>query len=72
MTIHTTLNIAGMSCGSCVRHVSAALSAVPGVSSVSVQLRAGTAQVQHSDATALPALIAALAGAGYPARARDG
>lgn len=66
---NTTLNVAGMSCGACVRHVSAALSAVPGVSKVNVQLRAGIVEVQHRDDTALPALLEAVQDAGYDARA---
>jgi copper chaperone len=62
---NTILHVDGMSCGSCVRHVSAALSAVPGVSKVDVTLRTGTVAVQHSETTALPALLEAIEDAGY-------
>ena len=61
-----TLRIDGMHCGSCVRRVSQALSAMPGV--VVNEVRVGAARLT---ATAEPApvesAIAALAKAGYAA-----
>lgn len=68
-TRETTLNVTGMSCGSCVRHVDEALRELEGVTDVAVELRAGRVRVQH-DAVAAPAesLITALAESGYPAR----
>jgi copper chaperone CopZ len=65
---NTTLNVTGMTCGGCVRHVSSALAALPGVSKVKVQLRAGIVEVQHGDETTLPALIGAVQDAGYDAQ----
>lgn len=68
-TLHTTsLQVEGMTCGSCVRHVERALRALPGVHAVDVRLRERVALVRH-DATATPAveLSAALAAEGYPA-----
>lgn len=64
----TTLQVEGMTCGSCVRHVESALRALPGVHSVDVRLRESVALVRH-DPTATPAaeLSAALAVEGYPA-----
>jgi copper chaperone len=61
----TILNVTGMSCGSCVRHVTAALKAVPGVSEVNVQLRAGTVEVRHEDSASVSALAEAVREAGY-------
>lgn len=41
----TKLKISGMTCGNCVKHVTQALQAVPGVERVSVDLESGTAEV---------------------------
>jgi copper chaperone len=69
-TLRTThLHVEGMTCGSCVRHVTAALRSLPGVASADVRLREGAAHVRHDPAQAtVPALLAALATAGYPGR----
>ena len=59
------LAIGGMTCGSCANAVHRALSRVPGVISVEVDLAAGRALVQGS---ARPKdLLAAVEGAGYRA-----
>jgi copper chaperone len=68
---NTVLNVLGMSCGSCVRHVTAALAAVPGVSKVDVQLRSGTAVIQHDAEATTAQLIEALRETGYESSARD-
>lgn len=60
------LRVEGMSCASCVRHVSAALAPVAGVAEVAVDLDSGRVRVS-GDADA-QALLAALQGAGYPAK----
>ena len=62
----TTLKITGMTCQNCVRHVTQALEAVPGVSDARVDLGAGTAEVE-GDAP-LESLVAALAEEGYTAQ----
>jgi copper chaperone CopZ len=67
---NTVLNVASMSCGSCVRHVTSALAAVPGVSQVNVQLRSGIVEVQHRETAGPQELVEALAGAGYEASLR--
>ena len=67
----TILTVTGMSCGSCVRHVTSALGAVPGVTKVTVQLRTGQADVQHGDEASVDALISAVREAGYKAAARQ-
>lgn len=62
------LDIEGMSCAACVRHVERALRAVPGVASVSVNLASESAQISSQGDVALGDLAAALRGAGYALR----
>ena len=67
-TSRVTLNIASMSCASCVGRVDKALADVPGVLSVSVNLAAETATVEYLEgAVSLGDLMAASAAIGYPA-----
>ncbi len=61
-----TLKIDGMHCGSCVRRVSQALAATPGVTVKEV--RVGAARVLADEATTADAAIAAIAKAGYAAQ----
>ncbi|ETX28955.1 heavy metal translocating P-type ATPase, partial [Roseivivax isoporae] len=64
-----TLDLASMSCASCVGRVERALKAVPGVLSAEVNLATGRAEVMVIDGTVTPqALAAAARGAGYPAK----
>ncbi|WP_341898839.1 heavy metal translocating P-type ATPase [Ferrovibrio terrae] len=66
------LQIAGMSCASCVGRVEKALAAVPGVSRASVNLAGESAEVSvPRDAVDPAALIAAVRKAGYEARPFD-
>lgn len=67
----TILEVQGMTCPSCVRHVSSALTELEGVGKVDVKLREGIVTVQH-DATQAPInqLIDALADAGYVSKQR--
>ncbi len=60
------LQVAGMTCASCVGRVERALLAVPGVTAASVNLATGTATLQAPQSLALAA-IAALTAAGYEA-----
>jgi len=62
------LKVDGMTCGSCVKAATRALSAVPGVDSVDVRLADGAATV-HGDQVAgqVRAMLAALSAAGYDA-----
>ncbi len=63
-----TLNVGSMSCASCVGRVDRALSAVPGVTGVNVNLAAETATVSYLEGMTGPAALAAAAtAAGYPA-----
>ena len=67
-TGRVTLNIASMSCASCVGRVDKALADVPGVLSVTVNLAAETAAVEYLEGVVTPAdLMSASAAIGYPA-----
>jgi copper chaperone len=61
-----TLNIHGMSCGSCVRHVEGALKSVPGVANVAVDLKAGSAIVTGTGLV-MEKLLSAIEAEGYSA-----
>lgn len=65
----TMLEIEGMTCGSCVRHVDKALRSQTGVVAVTVALREGTADVvYHQDETSPAALKSVVERAGYVVR----
>jgi copper chaperone CopZ len=66
MKAQVTLNIQGMSCQMCVKHVTKALQGVPGVTDVVVSLDAATAMVTYDSGVAgMPEFKAAVAEAGY-------
>jgi copper chaperone len=61
-----TLPITSMTCGGCVRSVTAVLQALPGVASVQVTLEPGQAEVRFDAAQVTPAqLRAAVEDAGF-------
>lgn len=62
------LEVQGMSCGSCVKHVTQALQALTGVSGVEVDLPSGHVRVSGDFPQGSDAAIAALSTAGYPAQ----
>jgi copper chaperone len=62
----TRLSIPDMSCSHCKATVTTALTALPGVASVEIDLDARMAEVAGD--AALSSLLAALQAAGYPAR----
>lgn len=66
----TLLDVSGMSCGSCVRHVSGALRALPGVRNVAVELSNGEVRVEHEPDVSPAVLVDAVQDAGYEASAR--
>lgn len=69
----TVLEVADMTCGSCVAAVTKALQRVPGVHDVQVDLRGGIARVTADRASQqTAAFVAALAEAGYRAGAASG
>lgn len=63
----TQLNVQGMSCPSCVRHITAALQEIDGVETVDVRLREKTVKVTHRMPLDTSELTRALAEAGYEA-----
>lgn len=67
--METTLQITGMTCDACVRHVSLALAAVPGADTVSVDLASASARITGS--AEREALLAAVADSGYQARTQQ-
>ena len=65
-TIH--LEVQGMSCGGCVKNVTAALTRVPGVSTVDVDLQSGHVTVNGDLPQGGDPLVLASTAAGYPAK----
>lgn len=65
----TLLDVKGMTCQSCVRHVNEALTHVNGVQQVDVRLREGQVLVEHDPSVATVALVEALVEAGYASQA---
>lgn len=59
------LNIGGMTCANCVRHVTEALLEVPGVRSAEVDLSTGTARVESEREIPRTEFVTALDEAGY-------
>lgn len=62
------LEVQGMSCGSCVKHVTQALQALTGVSDVAVDLQPGHVRVSGEFLQSSDPLVSALTAAGYPAK----
>ncbi|MBO9540777.1 cation transporter [bacterium] len=62
-----SLKVSGMTCNNCVKHVTHALEAVPGVTAATVELESGVARIE-GDAS-LEALVAAVREEGYDAAA---
>lgn len=68
---NTILEVQGMTCPSCIRHISEALGEVDGVAQVDVKLRDGIVVVAHDAAQApIDRLIDAVRDAGYESQAR--
>jgi copper chaperone len=67
----TVLEVQGMTCPSCIRHVTAALDDLDGVEKIDVKMKDGLVVVQH-DASAAPVdrLVDALREAGYESQPR--
>ena len=62
----TVLNVEGMSCEHCVKAVTAAVSALEGIQSVTVDLKAGTVSVEHDPAKSpVEKIIAGIEDQGY-------
>jgi len=67
----TELAVGGMTCASCVAHVTRGLSRVPGVSAANVNLATERATVDHDASVDPSALVAAIERAGYTASAPE-
>ena len=63
--MQTTFSVAGMTCENCVRHVTDALLKIPGVSTVAVDLKAHSAELNAERDIPRSELAAALAAEGY-------
>jgi copper chaperone len=61
----TTLDINGMTCNGCVKHVTEALRGVPGVTAVEVSLADQRAKIAHDSPIDRAPLVAAVESAGY-------
>lgn len=71
-TTTVALDVHGMTCESCERHVAEALATVPGVSEVRVSLTSGTATaIWAIGVPDVQALVDAIRAAGYDAKAAD-
>jgi copper chaperone len=65
----TTIKIGGMSCDGCVKSITRALKAVPGVSSAEVSLERAEATIAFDpEKVAKPALVEAVEDAGFSAQ----
>jgi P-type Cu+ transporter len=66
----TNLQVSGMNCNNCARHVTEAIQTVPGVRSATVILDAGRASVRWNSGAGqnIPAVIEAVKKAGYTAK----
>jgi copper chaperone len=67
-TKQTIIDVDGMTCSSCVRHVEGALRDIAGIRAVEVQLQKGKVVVDHDDAAPLESMIEALGKAGFDSR----
>lgn len=65
----TILNVDGMTCSSCIRHVEGALRELEGVSATEVKIKDGKVRVEHDPSRAsVEQMIEALGEAGYESR----
>jgi copper chaperone len=68
-TNETILNVDGMTCSSCIRHVEGALRRLEGVGEIEVKVKDGKVRVQHDlERASVDELIQALGDAGYESR----
>ena len=65
----TNLEVLGMTCDNCVRHVEKALRGIDGVEAVDVSLVEARATVEHLDSVTTSELVASVEEEGYEARA---
>lgn len=66
----TVLVVPGMHCAGCMAKVERGLGAVPGVTAARVNLTARQVRIEHAPGLTIPALVDALAAAGFPSQPR--
>lgn len=59
------LTVKGMKCGGCAKNVENALKALPGISSVSVDLKTGKVKVDHEGKASVDQMKQKIKDAGY-------
>jgi copper chaperone len=65
----TILNVDGMTCSSCIRHVEAALRELGGIKKVEVRLEDGRVHIEHDPSrSTIDEMIVVLREAGYESR----
>jgi len=63
-----TFKVSGMTCGNCVKHVTKAVSKVPGVTEPAVDLASGRVELTYDPSlSTVEAIAEAVTKAGYPA-----
>jgi copper chaperone CopZ len=62
------LNVSGMTCGACVKHVEKAINSIAGVQKVEVDLASGAVKVEGNVSQHVKEMITALEVEGYPAQ----
>ncbi|MBV1849244.1 heavy-metal-associated domain-containing protein [Catellatospora tritici] len=72
MSVRTTYQISGMTCGHCVNAVTTELTALPGVRDVQVDLAAGTAEITSDAVLPIDEVRNAVDEAGYQLAGIDG
>jgi copper chaperone CopZ len=72
MSVETTYQIKGMTCGHCAQAVTGELTLLPGVRSVDVDVPGGTAKVSSDAPLAIDEIRAAVDEAGYELVGIDG
>jgi len=65
------LEIQGMTCAHCAKHVEEALTAVPGVQKAKVNLKKEEAKVSAEDHLEIATLLSAVDAAGYSAKVKE-
>lgn len=68
MKLTTKLSVKGMTCQNCVKHVTQALAALPGVQSAQVWLETNSAVVEHDQDAKIEAMLLAIEEEGYEAQ----
>ena len=66
--MQTLLEVDGMSCQHCENRITKYVGGTPGVSSVSVDLRAGTVEIEHDASVTAASIRAGIEELGYTVR----